>query len=133
MVQSLLQNPDFRVRAITGLPNSQKAKELSSLGVEVLQTDGLDKDALCQAFSNAWAAFVDTSPEDPVSTVELYIIPATLEQCTGTGSCTTRHRRRRPGQYSSRVRRAIRSTASGLQFRDRSLRTDQWRRFHSLP
>ncbi|KAJ5587438.1 NmrA-like family protein [Penicillium hispanicum] len=65
VVQSLSQNPDFRVRAITGLPTSQNAKGLSSLGVEVLQTDGLDKDGLCRAFSNAWAAFVDTSPEDP--------------------------------------------------------------------
>ncbi|PYH87687.1 NmrA-like family protein [Aspergillus ellipticus CBS 707.79] len=65
VVRSLVQNPNFRVRAITRSPASKKAKELAALGAEVVQADGLNREALCKAFQNSWGAFINTNSEDP--------------------------------------------------------------------
>lgn len=67
VVRSLIQNPTIRVRAITRNPATTKAKELASLGAEVVKADGNNPDELYVAFSGSWGAFVNTNSEDPVS------------------------------------------------------------------
>lgn len=65
-MRSLVQNPTFHVRAITRNPSSSKAKELASLGAELVKADGFNRQELQQAFSGSWGAFVNTNSEDPV-------------------------------------------------------------------
>ncbi|OOF90612.1 hypothetical protein ASPCADRAFT_178837 [Aspergillus carbonarius ITEM 5010] len=65
VVRSLLQNPDFRVRAITRTPESTKAQELASLGAEIVKADGFNREELLLAFAGSWGAFVNTNSEDP--------------------------------------------------------------------
>ncbi|GAQ40480.1 NmrA-like domain-containing protein 1 [Aspergillus tubingensis] len=65
VVRSLVQNPTFHVRAITRNPSSSKAKELASLGAELVKADGFNRQELQQAFSGSWGAFVNTNSEDP--------------------------------------------------------------------
>lgn len=67
-MRSLIQNVNFQIRAITRNPTSAKAKELALLGAEIVRADGFNRDELCQAFANSWAAFVNTNSEDPVRT-----------------------------------------------------------------
>ncbi|PYH85266.1 NmrA-like family protein [Aspergillus uvarum CBS 121591] len=65
VVRSLVQNPQFQVRAITRNPASTKAKELVALGAEVVQADGFNREQLAVAFAGSWGAFVNTNSEDP--------------------------------------------------------------------
>ncbi|PYI02726.1 NAD(P)-binding protein [Aspergillus sclerotiicarbonarius CBS 121057] len=65
VVRSLLQNPTFRVRAITRTPDSTKATELATLGAEIIKADGFSQEELSQAFASSWGAFVNTNSEDP--------------------------------------------------------------------
>ncbi|PWY80809.1 NAD(P)-binding protein [Aspergillus sclerotioniger CBS 115572] len=65
VVRSLVQNPDFRVRAITRTPESPKAKELASIGAEIVKADGFNREELLLAFAGSWGAFVNTNSEDP--------------------------------------------------------------------
>ncbi|RAL02581.1 NmrA/HSCARG family protein [Aspergillus ibericus CBS 121593] len=65
VVSSLLQNPNFRVRAITRTPSSPKARHLASLGAEVVKADGFNTEELSLAFAGSWGAFVNTNSEDP--------------------------------------------------------------------
>jgi uncharacterized protein YbjT (DUF2867 family) len=69
VVSSLLQNKsgDFRIRAITRNPDSDKAKALGARGVEVVKADGLVKEQMLEAFKNTWAVFLNTNSVDPVS------------------------------------------------------------------
>lgn len=66
VARSLLKNRNFLVRGITRNPNSDSAKALASLGVEVVKADGFNKDEMTRAFDGSWAAFVNTQSEDPV-------------------------------------------------------------------
>lgn len=68
VARSLLSNKDkaFQVRGITRNPDSDKAKELSSLGVEVVKGDGWNKEEMVKAFSGSWGVFLNTNSDDPV-------------------------------------------------------------------
>lgn len=50
-------NSEFKVRAITRNPNSDKAKALSNAGAEVAAADLDDKDSLIKVFSGAYGVF----------------------------------------------------------------------------
>ena len=63
LVRAILADPSggFAVRAITRDPSSEKAKELASLGAEVVRADITDLDSLVQAFEGAYAAYCVTN------------------------------------------------------------------------
>lgn len=54
------QGSGFTVRALTRNPNSGKAKELASIGAEVVATDIGDVESLKRAFTGVWGAFCVT-------------------------------------------------------------------------
>lgn len=62
LVRAILNDPDheFNVRAITRDVNSDKAKELVKLGVEVVGGDVDDAESLKKAFSGAYGAYCVT-------------------------------------------------------------------------
>jgi Predicted nucleoside-diphosphate-sugar epimerases len=65
--RSLIQNPEFHVRAITRNPDSDASKQLSALGIEVIKADGWKAEDMVRAFQGSWGAFVNTSSYEPVS------------------------------------------------------------------
>ncbi|KAH6884151.1 hypothetical protein B0T10DRAFT_551073 [Thelonectria olida] len=60
VVKTFLTLPGWTVRSITRSPSSDKAKELASLGSEVVQADLSDPESLARAFEGAAAIFVNT-------------------------------------------------------------------------
>jgi len=62
LVRAILADPEseFRARAITRDPESEKAKALAALGVEVVAGDVDDADSLRKAFEGAYGAFCVT-------------------------------------------------------------------------
>jgi len=62
LVRAILSDKDspFSVRALTRNVNSDKAKELASMGAEVVQADVDDVESLKQAFTGAYGAFCVT-------------------------------------------------------------------------
>jgi hypothetical protein len=78
VARSLAKNKTFHVRGITRNPESEKARELSEIGVEIVQADGWNKEQMLKAFKGSWGAFVNTNTEDPVS-VTLISMIAPLE------------------------------------------------------
>jgi hypothetical protein len=60
VVKTFLTLPGWNVRSITRSPTSDKAKELASLGSEVVQADLSDPESLTGAFEGAAAIFVNT-------------------------------------------------------------------------
>ncbi|KAF7626766.1 putative hscarg dehydrogenase [Aspergillus flavus] len=68
VVHSLLrdQASNFRVRAITRNPLSDKSQALQSLGVEVVRADGWRAHEIQEACSGSWAVFVNTNSDDPI-------------------------------------------------------------------
>ena len=60
VVRTFLTLPNWHVRGLTRNPTSEKATELSSLGVEMVQADLDDKASLETAFSGAHAIFLNT-------------------------------------------------------------------------
>jgi uncharacterized protein YbjT (DUF2867 family) len=62
LVRAILSDKDspFLVRALTRNVNSDKAKELASMGAEVVQADVDDVESLKQAFAGAYGAFCVT-------------------------------------------------------------------------
>jgi uncharacterized protein YbjT (DUF2867 family) len=75
LVRAILNDPTvgFTVRAITRDVNSDKAKELSKMGAEVVAADVDDEESLRKAFTGAYGAFCVTffwnhfSPEREIS------------------------------------------------------------------
>ncbi|KAH7149201.1 hypothetical protein B0J13DRAFT_300025 [Dactylonectria estremocensis] len=67
VVSSLLQNKDksFALRGITRNPDSEKAKALTSQGVEVVKADGFIKEQVTEAFRGSWGVFINTNSDDP--------------------------------------------------------------------
>ncbi len=63
VVNSILKDPDggFIVRAITRNANSDKAKELSKKGIEVVEADMDNIESLKKAFAGAYGAFCVTA------------------------------------------------------------------------
>lgn len=63
LIRAILAHPDggFSARAITRNPDSEKAKALAALGVEVVKADLDDEASLAQAFAGAYGAFCVTN------------------------------------------------------------------------
>jgi uncharacterized protein YbjT (DUF2867 family) len=59
VVRSLLQNPAFKVRAITRNPNSDASQALRLSGAEVVQANGFSLDEMSAAFAGVWGAFIN--------------------------------------------------------------------------
>ncbi|KAL4860933.1 hypothetical protein BDV12DRAFT_208653 [Aspergillus spectabilis] len=57
VARSLLQNPSFRVRALTRNPNSPASQALATQGAEVRQADGFSSDSMVNAFAGSWGVF----------------------------------------------------------------------------
>lgn len=57
VVDALLKNGDYTVRAITRNPNSDKGKELSKIGAEVVKADLDDLTSLKKAFEGSYAIY----------------------------------------------------------------------------
>lgn len=68
VARSLLQNPSFRVRAITRTPSSTTSQSLATAGAEVVQADGFKADEIRAAFEGSWGAFVNINSDDKVFT-----------------------------------------------------------------
>ncbi|KAE8159273.1 hypothetical protein BDV40DRAFT_314758 [Aspergillus tamarii] len=68
VVHSLLrdQASNFKIRAITRDPLSDKSQALQSFGVVVVRADGWRAHEIQEACSGSWAAFVNTNSDDPV-------------------------------------------------------------------
>lgn len=66
VVRSLLQNPSFRVRALTRNPSSEASKKLADAGAEVVRADGFSAEDMAAAFRGAWGAFVNINSDDKV-------------------------------------------------------------------
>lgn len=68
VIASLLQNKTsgFSLRGTTRNPESTKAADLKSKGVEVVQADGFVKTQVVEAFKGSWAVFINTNSDDPV-------------------------------------------------------------------
>ncbi|KAL3446314.1 hypothetical protein BJX65DRAFT_296341 [Aspergillus insuetus] len=64
VVRSLLQNPSFKVRALTRNPNSPASQELATQGAEVRQADGFSSESMVNVFSGSWGAFVNINSDD---------------------------------------------------------------------
>jgi NmrA-like family len=94
VARSLAKNKTFHVRGITRNAESEKARELSKVGVEIVQADGWNKEQMTKAFKGSWGVFVNTNTEDPVS--------VTLTSMIAPISGSTRGRRISGG--SKRVR-----------------------------
>ncbi|MBZ5856929.1 NmrA/HSCARG family protein [Flavihumibacter profundi] len=54
------KNSEFAVRAVTRDPNSDKAKELATMGAEVVQADLANPDSIYKAMEGAYGAFCVT-------------------------------------------------------------------------
>ncbi|EYE97682.1 NmrA/HSCARG family protein [Aspergillus ruber CBS 135680] len=64
VARSLLQNVEFKVRAVTRNPNSEASQKLATLGAEVAQADGFNSDEILAAFQGSWGAFVNLNSDD---------------------------------------------------------------------
>src|SRR5688572_11251971 len=62
LVSAILQdsNSDFAVRAVTRNPKSDKAKELTALGAQVIAADIDDKESMKRALEGAYGAYFVT-------------------------------------------------------------------------
>lgn len=66
VARSLLQNPEFRVRAITRNPMSDVSQNLASHGAKVFQGNGFYVEEMIAAFRGSWGAFVNINSDDRV-------------------------------------------------------------------
>ncbi|KJZ70338.1 hypothetical protein HIM_10267 [Hirsutella minnesotensis 3608] len=64
VAHSLLQNPSFRVRAITRNASSDVSRTLASSGAEVVQANGFHEKDMLAAFQGSWGAFVNLNSDD---------------------------------------------------------------------
>ncbi|KAJ5746497.1 hypothetical protein N7520_011679 [Penicillium odoratum] len=68
VVRSLLQNPSFRVRAITRNPSSPTSQALAAAGAEIVKADGFRVEEIRAAFEGSWGAFININSDDKVFT-----------------------------------------------------------------
>jgi hypothetical protein len=86
VTRSLAKNETFHIGGITRNLESKKTRELSELEVEIVQTDGWNKEQMLKAFERSWGAFVNTNTEDPVS---LNLISDTPLRGSTHGGCVS--------------------------------------------
>lgn len=66
VVRSLLQNPSFKVRALTRNPASAASQNLASKGAEIHEANGFSSESMLKAFSGSWGVFVNINSDDEV-------------------------------------------------------------------
>lgn len=66
VARSLLQNPSFKVRAITRNSSSEASRALASSGAEVVQGNGFNSEEMLRAFNGAWGLFVNLNSDDKI-------------------------------------------------------------------
>jgi uncharacterized protein YbjT (DUF2867 family) len=66
VAKSLVQNPSFKVRALTRNPSSAASQALVSQGAEIRQADGFSSESMLEAFSGSWGVFVNINSDDKV-------------------------------------------------------------------
>ncbi|EAW25743.1 NmrA/HSCARG family protein [Aspergillus fischeri NRRL 181] len=64
VARSLLQNPAFKVRALTRDPNSPASRALAAQRAEVHQADGFSRESMLKAFAGSWGVFVNINSDD---------------------------------------------------------------------
>lgn len=64
VARSLLQNPSFKVRAITRNASSEASKALASAGAEVVQASGFNLREMAVALKGAWGLYVNINSDD---------------------------------------------------------------------
>ncbi|KAF3481937.1 uncharacterized protein GIQ15_04696 [Arthroderma uncinatum] len=64
VARSLLQNPSFKVRAITRDPSSKASQALAAAGAEVVQANGFNNEEMLRAFDGAWGFYVNLNSDD---------------------------------------------------------------------
>lgn len=69
VVNTLLKDPRYRVRAITRNPDSDVGKSLEAKGAEVVRADLNDEESLVKAFVGAYAIFAVTNFFEPAMSV----------------------------------------------------------------
>jgi hypothetical protein len=116
VARSLAKNKTFHVRGITRNPESEKARELSKVGVEIVQADGWNKEQMLEAFKGSWGAFVNTNTEDPVSVI-LISMTAPMSGSTRGRCISSESKRVRIGDIhftSHKVHRCLRFLITAL-------------------
>ncbi|OOQ90415.1 putative NmrA family transcriptional regulator [Penicillium brasilianum] len=64
VAKSLLQNPSFKVRALTRNPTSAASQSLLAQGAEIHQANGFSSESMLEAFSGTWGVFVNINSDD---------------------------------------------------------------------
>lgn len=64
---SLQDNLEFKVRALSRDPGSEKAQRLVAKGIEVVKADNWKADELLEAFKGCWGVFINIDSDAPVS------------------------------------------------------------------
>ncbi|KAJ4252756.1 hypothetical protein NW762_010662 [Fusarium torreyae] len=62
---SLHDDPNFLVKVTTRDSTSDKARQIESVGIEVIKADSWRINELTDAFQGAWGVFLNTNSEDP--------------------------------------------------------------------
>lgn len=83
-----MKNIDFHIRGITRNSESEKARELSKLGIEVVQADGWNREQMLKAFEGSWGVFANTNTEDPVSLTFVTMKPDRMGRPGGNARTT---------------------------------------------
>jgi len=79
VINALLENPSFNLRALTRDPSKPRARALVEKGVEVVRCNMHDRAEVQRAFEGAWGVFAVTNFWDP----EVYEKDPGLEEKTG--------------------------------------------------
>lgn len=66
VAQSLLQNPSFKVHAITRNSSSEASQALASSRAEVAQANGFNSKEMLRAFNDVWGLFVNLNSDDKI-------------------------------------------------------------------
>lgn len=73
--RSLLESKqNFKIRAITRNALSEKARELSDLGAEVVQANGFNNDEMLSALAGVWGFWLNTNRYDPVIKISTFVL-----------------------------------------------------------
>lgn len=80
VARSLLQNAEFKVRAVTRNPNSEASQKLAALGAEVVRANGFDSDEILAAFQGSWGTFVNLNSDDKVCHLLPYALSSLIRR-----------------------------------------------------
>jgi len=66
VARSLLQNPAFKVRAITRDPKSDASRALANSGAEVVKADGFNSPEMLTAFQEVEGVYMNLNSDDKI-------------------------------------------------------------------